>query len=205
MAAVLSLGRLVITYVALSILVLDPQNPRRHSLRQIRQIVRSIEAFGFAVPILVDCHNRILAGHGRYLAAQLLGLAEVPIIRLEQLTEAQAKAFRIADSRLTEMSDWNERLLAETLKELSQTQLDFSIESTGFTIGEIDLRIEGLNSDPNDSDDKADALPLQAIKEPVSRVEDLWLLGNHRVYCGNALDAHAYETMMQGGRGAMSF
>ena len=101
MAAIISLGRLIINYLALSALVLDPRNPRRHSPRQIRQIARSIEAFGFVVPILVDCHNRIVAGHGRFLAAQFLGLIEVPVIRLEHLTEAQAKAFMIADNRLT--------------------------------------------------------------------------------------------------------
>ena len=83
MAEIIALGRLVILYVALSVLVLDPRNPRQHSARQIRQIARSIEAFGFVVPILIDCHNRIVAGAGRYLAAQFLGLNDVPVIRLE--------------------------------------------------------------------------------------------------------------------------
>src|SRR5580704_11595471 len=153
MAAIISLGRLIITYLALSALILDPRNPRRHSPRQIKQIAQSIKAFGFAVPVLVDCHNRIVAGHGRFQAAQLLGLIEVPVIRLEHLTDAQAKAFRIADNRLTEMSGWDDRLLTETLKELSEIELDFSIEATGFTMGEIDLRIEGLSTTIGDGPD----------------------------------------------------
>ena len=98
MAAIVSLGRLIITYLALTALILDPRNPRRHSSRQIRQIAWSIKAFGFAVPILIDCHNKIVAGHGQFMAAQFLGLIEVPVIRLEYLTSAQAKAFMIADN-----------------------------------------------------------------------------------------------------------
>ena len=91
-----------------------------------------------------------MAGHGRYLAAQFLEMDVVPVIRLEHLTDAQVKAFRIADNRLTEISSWNDRLLAETLKELSEIDLDFNIEATGFTIGEIDLRIEGLSATAGD-------------------------------------------------------
>src|SRR4051812_46410441 len=120
MAEILSFGRLAVIYLALTALIFDPGNPRRHSARQIRQIAASISAFGFAVPILVDCSNRIIAGHGRFLAAQHLGMTEVPVIRLDHLSEAQVKALRIADNRLTEISDWDESLLAETLKQLSQ-------------------------------------------------------------------------------------
>lgn len=144
MGTLFSLGQLVVVYLALSALVLEPRNPKQHSRRQIRQIARSIETFGFAVPILVDRTNKIVAGHGRYFAAQSLGLTEVPVIRLEHLTEAQAKAFRIADNRLTEISIWDDRLLAESLKELSELDLNFSLEATGFDTGEIDFRIEQL-------------------------------------------------------------
>lgn len=94
MTEILTLGGLAITYVALAGLVPDPNNPRQHSARQIRQIARSIRAFGYIVPILIDCHNRIVAGHGRYLAAQLLDMGVVPVIRLEHLTDAQVKASR---------------------------------------------------------------------------------------------------------------
>jgi DNA modification methylase len=204
MAAIISLGRLIITYLALSALILDPRNPRRHSPRQIRQIAQSIKAFGFAVPILVDCHNRIVAGHGRFQAAQLLGLIEVPVIRLEHLTDAQAKAFRIADNRLTEMSGWDDRLLAETLKELSEINLDFSIEATGFAMGEIDLRIEGLSATIGDGPDSADQLPEPA-GQPVSKLGDRWRLGRHSLLCGSALSAESFHTLLDNKRAHMIF
>jgi ParB-like chromosome segregation protein Spo0J len=104
---------------------------------------------------------RVIAGHGRVLAARQLGLERVPTIRLEHLSEEQAKGFAIADNRLTENSVWDERLLGEQLKELSLLNLDFSLEATGFEMGEIDLKIEGLTS-PSDEEDPADAIPTPA-------------------------------------------
>src|SRR5262245_26486972 len=101
-----------------------PRNPRRHSDRQIRQIARSIKAFGFNVPILIDQNGKVVVGHGRWRAAELLGMKEVPTIRLEHLTEAQAKAFMIADNRLSETSEWDEQLLAESLRELCDLELN---------------------------------------------------------------------------------
>lgn len=138
-------GRLSIVYLPIAELKLDLMNPRVHTPRQIRQIARSIERFGFNVPVLVDAHGKVIAGHGRVLACQLLGWTEVPTICLEHLNQAQARAFMIADNRLTEISEWDDRLLAEQLKELSELNLDFDLEATGFTMGEIDLRIEGLS------------------------------------------------------------
>jgi len=136
------------------------------------------------------------------MACQQLGIEQLPTIRLEHLTEAQARAFMIADNRLTENSVWDDRLLAEQLKELSALDLDFSIEATGFEIGEIDLRIEGLTTE-SDGEDPADALPVVRAERAISRAGDLWLLGRHRVYCGDALDEAAYATLMQGERAAM--
>jgi hypothetical protein len=128
----------------------------------------------------------------------------VPTVRLDHLTEAQAKAFLIADNRLAETSAWDERLLAEALKDLSALELDFSIEVTGFEVGEIDFRIESLDKGSHERDDSADALPPLA-EEAVSQVEDLWLLGDHRVYCGNVLDARAHQGLMAGERAVMVF
>ena len=127
--------RLVVTDHQISKLKLNPKNPRAHSPRQIRQLARSIETFGFLVPVLVDGHGNVLAGHGRILAAQLLGWTEVPVISAGHLSENQARAFMIADNRLTENSVWDPRLLAQHLKELSKLELDFSLEVTGFDDG----------------------------------------------------------------------
>jgi DNA modification methylase len=197
--------RLVVTYQSIAAFKLNPKNPRRHTRRQIRQIARSIETFGFNVPLLTRANGELVAGHGRWLAAKELGLREVPTICLEHLTAAQARAFMIADNRLTENSVWDERLLAEQLKELSELELDFSLEVTGFEMGEIDLRIEGLAAEPRSEVDPADAvLPISA-EPPVSRAGDVWQLGHHRVFCGSALDAAAYEALMKGKRSAMVF
>src|SRR5580692_6980563 len=160
--------KLVVETISIGSLRLDPQNPRQHSTRQIGQIARSIESFGFNVPVLVDRHNQILAGHGRVQALQRLGRTVAPVIRLEHLTPAQAKAFNIADNRLTETASWNDRLLGEVLQELSIQKLDFSIEATGFSVAEIDLRIEGLSGTPPDAPDPGDEQPPLA-EDPVTQ------------------------------------
>ena len=125
--------RIEVIYRSIGELKSDPGNPRVHSARQVRQIARSIETFGFNVPVLIDSSGNVVAGHGRIEAAKLLGLNEVPTICLEHLTPAQARAFMIADNRLTEISVWDDRLLAEQFRALSVLDLDFSLEVTGFT------------------------------------------------------------------------
>ena len=197
-------GRVAIIYRPIHELKLDPKNPRTHSSRQLRQIARSIETFGFVVPVLIDSALNVIAGHGRILAAQQLGWSEVPTIRLEHLTDAQVKALRIADNRLGEISLWDDRLLAEQLKELSELDLDFELEATGFEMPEIDLRIEGLSDIPAE-DDPADQLPTATSAPIVTRPGDLWLLGAHRAYCDSALEATAFATLMEGQKAAMVF
>jgi len=194
-----------VAYRPLGDLKPDPLNPRTHTPRQIRQIARSIETFGFCTPILVDAALNIIAGHGRALAAKLLGLHKVPIIRLEHLSRVQAQALRIADNRLTEIADWDKQLLARQLKELSELNLDFSLELTGFEMGEIDLFIEGLSPEAEGRDLRGDHLPAVPPGPPVSRPGDLWLLGEQRVHCGNALDPNSYEALMQDKKATMVF
>jgi ParB-like chromosome segregation protein Spo0J len=179
---------LEIVYRPVDELKLDPANPRRHSKQQIRQIANSIRTFGFIVAVLTDREGRVLAGHGRLLACGELGITEVPTPCLEHLTPAQARAFMIADNRLTEIATWDDKLLAEQLKELSLVDLDFSIEVIGFEMGEIDLRIASLEDASDPADDPADAIPELPARSPLSKRGDLWLLGHHRVLCGNALD-----------------
>jgi hypothetical protein len=198
-------ARLIVEERKIGELKLDSFNPRVHSPRQIRQIARSIESFGFNVPIVIDKNKKVIAGHGRLLACQQLGWSEVPTIQLEHLSAAQARAFMIADNRLTENSAWDDRLLAQQLKELAELDLDFSIEATGFELGEIDLRIEGLAAASADSEDAADAVPLTQCGPSVSRLGDIWRLGNHRVICGSALEATTYTQLMLGKKAAMVF
>lgn len=183
-------------YQPITGLKLDPNNPRVHSPRQIRQIARSIQAFGFNVPVLIDANLKVIAGHGRLLACRQLGWGEVPTICLEHLSAAQAGAFMIADNRLTENPVWDDQLLAQQLRALSVLDLDFSLEVTGFEMGEIDFRIESLNDAPGANNDPADTLPDGRDLPAVAQPGDLWLLGEHRVYCGSALERSSYVSLM---------
>jgi hypothetical protein len=124
---------------------------------------------------------------------------------LEHLSQAQVRAFMIADNRLTENSEWNEQLLAEQLKALSILDLDFSIEVTGFEMGEIDVMIEGLTPASRGADDLADAIPDSVARPQVTQAGDLWVMDRHRVYCGDARDNAAYPVLMQGRRAAAVF
>lgn len=192
-----------ITYRPAEALRPDPRNARMHNPRQLRHLTQSIKAFGFNVPILIDADDRVLAGHARLLAAQELGLKQVPTIRLEHLTPEQARAFQIADNRLTELADWDDRLLAEQLQELAAVDLDFSIEATGFSMGEIDLRIEGL-TEVVEAEDPADSLPKHE-EYAITAPGDLWQTGEHRILCGNALEEASYQVLMNGDEAAMVF
>jgi DNA modification methylase len=191
-----SCGRLQVIYLPISALKLEPRNPRIHTRKQVRQIARSIQAFDLNIPVVVDADLRLIGGHGRVLACQLLGWRNVPTIRLDHLSPAQAKAFAIADNRLSETSAWNDRLLAEQLRELSVPDLDFDLEAIGFDMGEIDLRIEGLD-DAGSDDVTNEEPPPASAGPPVSSIGDLWTLGRHRLLCGNALDAASYEILLE--------
>src|ERR1700724_1236090 len=188
---------LTIIYHRIDELKPDPANPRCHSKRQVRQIADSIRAFGLNVPILIDRDNNVIAGHGRLLACGELGITEVPTLSLDHLTPAQARAFMIADNRLTEIAIWDDSLLAEQLRDLSLSGLDFSLEVTGFEMGEIDLRIASLDDLRVEDEDPADVLPEVAVGPPVSKLGDLWLLGRNRLLCGSALDTAAFTALMR--------
>ena len=198
-------GQLEVITRPISGLTLDPKNPREHRPKQIRQIAKSITAFGFNVPVLIDAQHRVIAGHGRILACKQLGWTDVPTICLLHLTEDQRRAFVIADNRLTEQSKWDERLLGEQLKELAEVNLDFHLEATGFDMGEIDLLIEGALPVAEEANDPADATPAPAVGPPVTQPGDVWLLGPHRVCCGNALENEAYQMLMGQRHAALVF
>src|SRR5437764_7152791 len=179
--------RISVVYRRIEELKPDLANPRRHTKKQVRQIADSIRIFGLNVPILIDRDGKIVGGHGRWLACHLLGITEVPTLCLDHLTPTQARAFMIADNRLTEIATWDDRLLAQQLKDLSLLGLDFSLEVTGFDMGEIDLRIASLGDAPDQANDPADALPELSTQPSISKIEDLWMLGRHRLLCGSAL------------------
>jgi ParB-like chromosome segregation protein Spo0J len=141
---------------------------------------------------MIDKNRQILAGHGRHEAANFLGYAEVPVVYLSHLTEIQAKAYMLADNKLTDRSSWDDATLAVHLKELSDLALDFSIEAIGFEMAEIDFRVQSL--DGPEQAGRADEFTV-ASGPPVSRPGDLWVLERHRVYCGNALDPASYEVL----------
>ena len=191
---------LSIIYVPIEKLKLNPENPRIHNKKQLRQIARSIKAFGFNVPILVDEKGQVVGGHGRVGAAKLLGISELPTIRLDHLTQTQVTAFAIADNRLTENARWNDKILAEQLKLLSETDLNFTVDVTGFEMGEVDVLIESLAPVCEGADDPADAIPETETARPVTKPGDLWLLGRHRVYCGNSLSESSFLALMQNSR-----
>jgi DNA modification methylase len=198
-------GKLSVRYVPVDTVRPDPNNPRIHTEKQVKQIAKSISTFGFNVPILVDGDLNLIAGHGRWFASKLLGLAEVPIITLEHLTDQQRRAYVIADNRLSETAEWNEKLLGEQLKILSEAELDFTLEAIGFEMAEIDLIIENLAPSPDGQSNPGDALPEMPVGIQISQEGDLWLLGRHRVYCGNSLSESSYTALMGNAKATMVF
>ena len=184
---------------------LEPRatNPRTHSKKQIRQIADSIERFGFTNPILVDDAGGIVAGHGRIEAAKLLGVETVPTIRLEDLTEAEIRAYVIADNKLTENAGWDREMLAAEFQGLLELDIDFDITITGFEMPEIDILIGELDTD--DEEDPADDVPAVADGPPVTRPGDIWRIGKHRLICGDALDPASYARLLDGAEAQMVF
>jgi len=194
--------RLVISYLPADSIRPDINNPRKHNRRQIRALARCIRKLGFNVPIGVDSENRILSGHARLEAAKLLGLSEVPVIRFEHLSPAQAKAFMVADNKLAELSTWDDQKLVVIFKELLEVAPNFDIETTGFDQAEIDLKIQSFED--TDVADRADE--FEVVKRPaVSRPGDLWLLDGHRLFCGDFRNGVSLEALMAGDKAAVAF
>ena len=169
------------------------KNSRTHSAEQIAQIAASIREFGFTNPVLIDSEGGIIAGHGRVQAARKLGMTEVPCIRLVNLTELQKQAYIIADNKLALNAGWDDELLKIEFAGLKEQ--GFDLELTGFTLGEIDELMpdvipEGLTDE--------DAVP-EVRPDPISKLGDVWLLGKHRVMCGDSTSIDAVEELMGGG------
>jgi DNA modification methylase len=173
----------------------NKRNARLHSKKQVHQIAASIREFGFNNPVLIDSDGVILAGHGRVEAAKLVGLELVPVLRIDHLTDEQKRAYALADNKIALNAGWDLEMLALDLKELSVLDLKFDLEVTGFETAEIDLLIDGTGTAAKS--DRADDVP-EPQSSAVSELGDLWLLGNHRLLCGNALDSASYAQVMDG-------
>ena len=160
-------------------------NARTHSDDQVAQIAGSIIEFGFNVPALIDDRGVLIAGHGRLLAARKLGLAEVPVIRLAHLTDAQARAYRLADNQIALNAGWDDSLLAAELARLQED--GFGLDVLGFDDETLDRLLDGLDGDgeAGGGDADEDQVP-EPPADPVTRPGDLWILGHHRLLCGDA-------------------
>ena len=191
--------------VSIDALVPYSKNARTHSKKQIRQIADSIEKFGFTNPVLVDESKNVLAGHGRLAAARLLGWKEVPTLSITHLNETQKRAYIVADNRIAEKAGWDKQILAIELQAL--VDLDFDVSLTGFDIPEVDLIISEFSPDSQDDEIDADEAgpPEQSAEPAVTRPGDLFLLGDHRLLCGNALSAEHFEALMQGEKASVCF
>jgi len=180
-----------------------PNNARTHSKQQIRQIAKSIKQFGFCNPVLVDDTKQIIAGHGRVEAAKLLGLDSVPTCRISHLSEAEKRAYILADNRLAEKAGWDKELLFIELRGLIDLEVD--VELTGFETAEIDLLLEedrearGAANGPEDT--APEPLPGPAVSQPGDR----WLLGAHRLLCGDARNIAAYDHLLEGAKADLVF
>jgi ParB-like nuclease domain len=172
------------------------RNARTHSKKQIKQIARSIERFGFTNPVLIGDDNEIIAGHGRVEAAKLLGIESVPTLRLSHLTPAQRRAYVIADNKLAQNAGWDRDVLAIELQAL--VDLDFEVELTGFSLAEVDLLIEeARESSPEAPDASEDDLPpLPDRGSAVTRAGDVWELGRHRLVCGDSRNVETLRALM---------
>lgn len=179
-----------------------PGNPRTHTNKQIKQIARSIEQFGFTNPVLISDSNEIIAGHGRVEAAKLLDLQAVPTVRLSHLSPAQRRAYVLADNKLALNAGWDREMLAIELQAL--VDLDFSMDAIGFELAEVDIVLEEAR-EANARAATEDQLPEVQSHRPVSRVDDVWQLGSHRLLCGDALDRAAYVTLLGDERAEMAF
>jgi ParB-like chromosome segregation protein Spo0J len=170
------------------------RNPRTHSEAQVDQIAASMVEFGWTNPVLVDEQGGILAGHGRLLAARKLGLPEVPVIRFEHLWEAQKRAYLIADNELALQAGWDDALLAEELAWLRDERFDLDL--VGFDATELE-RLLALADGGAASDEAEDEVP-EPPEDPVSRPGDLWVLGNHRLLCGDVTTLTDVERVLGG-------
>ena len=177
------------------------KNARTHSKRQIEQIAKSIKRFGFVNPVLLDKDGNILAGHGRIEAAKSLGLSTVPTLDIGLMSDADRRAYIVADNRLAELAGWDNELLGLELEAILEAMPDFDIGAIGFDDGELDALLSAGDDAAED-----DQIPeVEAGKRAVTKPGDMWQLGNHRIMCGDARDQAALDLLMNGEVAQMIF
>lgn len=186
---------LIIESIPTDSIIQYKNNPRFHNEKQVNQIAQSIKNAGFINPVILDDQNILIAGHGRLQAAKELGLNAIPAIRVKHLSDEQIKAYRIADNKIAENSKWNEGLLRIELEYLSHVDLD--IELTGFSTPEIDILLEDPIASPIE-----EPPPLPAAA-PVTAQGDLWVLGHHRILCGDCRSSESIKKLMSGNSARM--
>lgn len=198
---VLQAQALAVSYISPEEVKPYQNNPKKHSEKQVTQIINSIKEFKFNNPILIDENNVLIAGHGRLLASKHLQIKAIPAIKLTHLSESQKKAYRIADNKLTENGAWDTDLLKIEFEEIQKLNLDLNLDITGFDNQDIDL----LFNPPPPADNKLNKIPYIPEKEIVSKAGDIWQLGSHRIICGDALERIAFERLLQDKHAAMVF
>jgi hypothetical protein len=191
-SSITAMSRLAVTYRGVGDLIPDPRNARTHPKRQIDQLKASIKAFGFTNPILADADGHIIAGHGRLHAARAMGLTEVPTIILSGLSETQKRTLRIADNKIALNAGWDLEILQQQLGELASIDVDIDPTLTGFSTGEIDIILTSAD-DPDD-----EVIPSVA-GTPRAKPGDIWLLGEHRVGCGDSRDIRFLQQVIGDG------
>ena len=180
-------------------------NARTHSKKQIRQIADSIRKFGFTNPVLISDDDEIIAGHGRVEAAKFIGMDSVPTLRLSHLNAAQRKAYAIADNKLALNAGWDRELLTIELHAL--VDLDFDVEITGFSSAETDILFEEVRDSSADVDQTGDddIPPVTDLTSAVTKRGDLWLVGRHRLLCGDSREAATFDRLLDGERADLVF
>jgi DNA modification methylase len=190
------MSKLAIQYISPDRLRPYPGNARTHSRKQLKLIAHSITRFGFTNPILVTGDFEVVAGHGRLQAAKTLGLRQVPVVALSSLSEADKKALIIADNRIAELAGWDRDILAIEYQGLHDLQFD-DIEVTGFSLGEIDMILDEASEKKPVEPGPEDHIP-PVVAAPVTRRGDLWMLGPHRLLCGDARCEADYARLLDG-------
>ena len=181
-----------IEQVKLDALIPYARNSRTHSDAQVAQIAASIKEFGFTNPVLIDETGSIIAGHGRVMAARKLAITDVPSIRLTHLTEAQKKAYVIADNKLALNAGWDDEMLAVELTDLKD--MGFDLDLTGFSTDEIEALLAPTGTEGLTDEDAVPEVP----EAPVTVLGDVWLLGKHRVMCGDSSDPLSIDGLLLG-------